>query len=1284
MNTVFLFRHKVRCGLLWLGVVVSPPVLGQIIEDLGILPGDSHSEARFVSADGSVVVGSSYGKDNEGNERTRGFVWTLERGMAALVLPGDTESSAQLSENGSTVAGRSWRTDSDGNRRDRAFVWTAQTGMAALNPLPGDAWSIASAVSADGSTVVGNSNGLGSNGIWRLRSFVWTVQTGIVALNPLPGDTENSAQWISADGSTVVGSSYGLDSNGSWRTYNFIWKVQTGMVALNPLPGDSNSLASAVSADGSTVVGRSDGLDSNGNGRSRVFHWTLKTGMVALVLPGDSNSLAHSVSADGATVAGKSWRTDGYGNWTERGFVWTTQTGMVALVLPGDSISSAYSVSTDGSTVVGWSSGPNSDGSTRRRGFVWAAQTGMVALNPLPGDTYSAGDLVSADGSVVVGSSGNRAVRWTLGPSVAGIDPTAVPENPEPGVAPTNLLAPVSSSGGDPSESKLDVRITQDLNRLVTGGYTLEAEDEAGGPMFGVVSDGVSRLVLRYQASEPGTATISIATAADGKPGAWGLPALDGRLSRDGTAPTSSPLTFTTQPQDGKHYIFPTYHAPSNFPVADANKAWRDLYLKVVFTPAAAGAAKTEFVRVRIQRPPLVLVHGIASTVEKSFPDFIARIQQEIPGLRIHRVNYPNTDSFESNQRVLAEQLSQLRQQMRREGYVATQMDIVAHSMGGLISRRWAGDMASYRTDNYNEGDINRLITVNSPHRGSNIVYLAMGIAKPLPSLWKAWTDNEFASDAALLNMRPDGPAIRELQGRANRVRSHAIIGDFRPAPGFCAITSLNPYFRFFCAVRNLSDWSGISEEASDWVVGVTSQTGGLGFSQTSTFDNAHISLLGLPGGANHASVMDKVLELLRTDPADTVFSDGFPRVPVPLHAPLVRRPREVFTDGEEDAPAIRIVSPAAGTVVARGMNVAVQVEKLDGADLTDVFAALPEIFAHFSSAPFAGTVTIPDTAVGAVTLAVMGRHSDQTYSAAEILLTVDPGADLLSLAVEEEEIYLSRRGVKKRHAVTGTYADGITRDLSSGMTGTTYAVAHPAVASVDADGWVSAVGNGATTLTITHGGKQVTRAVRVALEPEPELTVTASTGGGMAGWLAGEEPRVTFALANTGADAAGNTVVYFTLPEGLSIDETEYSIGTWRVTGDEVAWVVGALAPGANATVTLSLSGAAGSAGEMSVFATSDAPTPLAGANALPLGMRVFRDPAFRLHPGGTAGALPLAWNSETGVTYVLEGSASLAGPWTEISQHPGTGSVHTLSVPQQTEEPKRHFYRLRLKAGM
>ena len=362
---------------------------------LGFLDDSKTYYARGLSADGSTVVGASYGDEWYPTTRT-------------------------------------------GNEAE-AFIWDSTNGMRGLGFLPSqeqnfnDTGSYASGVSADGSTVVG------SSGLFDREAFIWDKTNGMRGLGFLPSqeqnfnDTGSEAYGVSADGSTVVGISY---ADGSSDREAFIWDSTNGMRGLGFLSGGYLSGATGVSGDGSTVVGWSN---SSNVLLAEAFIWDSINGMRGLgLLPGGDISLAHAVSADGSTVVGRS------GFFRPEAFIWDSVNGMRSLgSIPGSKdcdywldpasnycydpfwqpINSykATEVSADGSIVVGIASTasyfdigftlPGDD-----RVFIWDNTNGMRFLEDVLVDDFGL-DLtgwhlfdvagISDDGLTIVGNGIN-------------------------------------------------------------------------------------------------------------------------------------------------------------------------------------------------------------------------------------------------------------------------------------------------------------------------------------------------------------------------------------------------------------------------------------------------------------------------------------------------------------------------------------------------------------------------------------------------------------------------------------------------------------------------------------------------------------------------------------------------------------------------------------------------------------------------------------------------------------------------------------------------------------
>jgi autotransporter-associated beta strand protein/probable HAF family extracellular repeat protein len=353
-------------------IVMSPT---PIFQGLGFAPGNTGSEAWAVNADGSVVVGGSYG----GTANYQAFEWTAATGMVGIDQSSTPTGRVQangVSDDGSVIVGF----DNNG-----AFRWTAATGAVDLGP--GGAYD----VSGDGAVVVGYSN--------QTQAFRWTASTGMVSLGDLPGYTTSEAYGTNADGSVVVGGSGGSTEQA------FEWTAATGMVGLGYLPGYDHSFAYGVSADGSVVVGF-DWQDPQQNGsqvNDEAFVWTASGGLTAIG-PG----LAYRANADGSVVVGKN---------QNGAFRWTAATGMQSIQdtlnaegvnLTNWTLTFATGISADGQTIVG-------EGTSGGNYEAWTANIPLnaFALLDLNGMNRSIGSLLW--GGTVTNSGINSPATLTAG-----------------------------------------------------------------------------------------------------------------------------------------------------------------------------------------------------------------------------------------------------------------------------------------------------------------------------------------------------------------------------------------------------------------------------------------------------------------------------------------------------------------------------------------------------------------------------------------------------------------------------------------------------------------------------------------------------------------------------------------------------------------------------------------------------------------------------------------------------------------------------------------------------
>lgn len=326
MRAVQRFGRLV-CGAS-MSLLICCQAWSQSLTWLGTLDGFLLSEARDVSADGSVVVGWLSG--TSGN--IRAFRWTLNDGMTRLREYAGLQTYAYgVSADGTVVVGVAY----DSPNISYALRWNASGEVHTLEMPSGIVQTVANGISADGSRVVGYARN--SEGV--TRAFHWKQEDGMQLLSA-PGAEDTYAFGVSGDGTSIVGSVFfspDLQKAFRWTT--------TGTATHLSASGINWGEAYSTSWDGSLIVGA---VHVNGNPSACL--WTADNQLQLL----DSDavaSAAYDISANGEVIVGE---RDG------RAFAWTSTYGAldltavyINLLAPGSVLTKATAVSLDGRFIVG-------------------------------------------------------------------------------------------------------------------------------------------------------------------------------------------------------------------------------------------------------------------------------------------------------------------------------------------------------------------------------------------------------------------------------------------------------------------------------------------------------------------------------------------------------------------------------------------------------------------------------------------------------------------------------------------------------------------------------------------------------------------------------------------------------------------------------------------------------------------------------------------------------------------------------------------------------------------
>jgi len=140
------------------------------------------------------------------------------------------------------------------------------------------------------------------------------------------------------------------------------------------------------------------------------------------------------------------------------------------------------------------------------------------------------------------------------------------------------------------------------------------------------------------------------------------------------------------------------------------------------------------------RRAPVVLIHGLWSDaetwrdnnwgedtgLEPSLNNSFFRV-----GVYEYDGNNGPSETMRPNEKRLADFIKHPKSVIglcnaeAQDGFACTRNDIVAHSMGGLLARKYIHDNNFYRSQlNYNQGSVRRLITIGTPHFGSQLANL--------------------------------------------------------------------------------------------------------------------------------------------------------------------------------------------------------------------------------------------------------------------------------------------------------------------------------------------------------------------------------------------------------------------------------------------------------------------------------------------------------------------------------------------------------------------------------
>lgn len=498
----------------------------------------------------------------------------------------------------------------------------------------------------------------------------------------------------------------------------------------------------------------------------------------------------------------------------------------------------------------------------------------------------------------------------------------------------------------------------------------------------------------------------------------------------------------------------------------------------------SGGTLGTLAIPLRLVRPPVVLVHDAwsdASAWERGgFASYLRQI-----GYTVFTANYGSNSvgHFNTQSNMLPSlgisavttAIAQARSFLREQGIVVQRVDVVAHGLGGLMTRALL--QSEERIFANYAGSVRRFITLGTPHNGTPLGGL----------LWSrrniSITPTLRYSDIFSIMGFPIGEAHRALSGADNdnalqnlgslAVQSHAIVANWRPDAKPAAET-MNTLLKILQSPNEYRVGAALYDtlfgnQDHDLIADMSSQRGGLSGKAVTEYSSMAHSDLPFAGQSQtlitSSVVMRRVNELLRSSSAE----DFAPTLPA--SAPPSSPVRSVTNTPSVPRGGIRIIQPGNGFVVPvnSSLPIQVRVEPTGNGALRDIVFVVEGVgiglIPSIGTPPYSAAFTLPsrqEISTGRVRLIVLAREVETGILVADttslFIQTQGIARDMVVSPGALQLVAGTPLGISQLQ-VTSLFTDNSTQDVTKSAQGTSYTSLTGRV-TVSQDGVITGFGS--------------------------------------------------------------------------------------------------------------------------------------------------------------------------------------------------------------------------------
>jgi hypothetical protein len=512
----------------------------------------------------------------------------------------------------------------------------------------------------------------------------------------------------------------------------------------------------------------------------------------------------------------------------------------------------------------------------------------------------------------------------------------------------------------------------------------------------------------------------------------------------------------------------------------------------------------------RVYRAPVIFVHGwdgAYGTMEGLHQSMDATGQWPEALMENYDFNALSYRTFYENRYIVPGLISEKLDVCRRTGYAAGKVDAIAHSMGGILARLYLqSSWGGARAKEY-QGDLFRLITVDTPHFGSqeaNFIQEVLtcneggfGDAMRAVRYWLGMNEDPVYTGGACADLAVNSAGIVAALNGANSI-NRAVV----PSR---AVVCVGSPARYMVQYPTESWWAAIvlpalalgvgddgrdgmqafvdllfNGEDSDAIVPVSSQAGGLASIAGPFLGQAHS---GAPGNSR---VKDDIIATLNERPESSVWSSGgfgFTQLTYQPRCPAGGATPRQNADATLALTGGIITSPEGPVTANPGQDISIELNGPSGTASILVVtsgAAQADSMAWLLGSSATYSLHVPMDVMGSMRVFAFAADGAGIAAFDSLDVNVEVTAGLTSLAFRPATGLWAYQDNQSVAALYGSFSDGYSRALNR-VPGVTWWTDGNGIAEVDGHGIVSGLAGGEARVYASYMGDTTSVAVHIA-----------------------------------------------------------------------------------------------------------------------------------------------------------------------------------------------------------